>query len=97
MHVDGVMGGITPHGLIHIAVYSERAALPQITVHNVSLDGKLSHPVSSEGKVGIVREIDADLMMNKLTAIEIRDWLSKRITELEQLEIGVTPSDGAMK
>ena len=30
VHVDGVIGGITPKGLLHLAVFSERAAIPQV-------------------------------------------------------------------
>src|SRR3989442_6878794 len=32
VHADGIIGGVTPRGLIHIAVFSERPAIPQVIV-----------------------------------------------------------------
>src|SRR5262245_56341008 len=83
VHVDGALGSVTPRGLIHCAIYSERAAIPQSTEQDISPEGRLSDVVSREGKEGIVREVDVDLIMTKETAVEIRDWLSARIKELE--------------
>jgi hypothetical protein len=90
-HVDGALGGITPRGLIHFAVYSERPAIPQSGEHTFSPEGVLSPPLSLEGKAGIVRELDADLIMSKATAVEIRNWLTGRIEELDALERGEMP------
>jgi hypothetical protein len=85
IHADGALGGITPRGLIHVVFYSERPAIPQSQFHSVSPEGRLSEPVSTEGKDGVVRELDVDVMMSKTTAIELRDWLTARIDELESL------------
>ena len=86
VHVDGAIGGITPRGLIHMSVYSERAAIPQSIEHELSDEGNLSGPINVEGKPGIVRDVDADLIMSKHTAIEMRGWLDERIADLERLE-----------
>jgi hypothetical protein len=86
LHVDGALGGITPRGYIHFSVYSERPAIPQTTEHTLSPEGALSPATSVEGKAGIVRELDADLIMSKLTATELRDFLSSRLGELDRLE-----------
>jgi hypothetical protein len=86
VHVDGGLGGVTPRGLIHLAVYSERPAIPQAHVQDITPEGKLSPPHAAEGKEGIVRELDVDLMMSKQTATEIRDWLTTKLTELQRLE-----------
>jgi hypothetical protein len=95
LHVDGALGGITPRGFLHFSVYSERPAIPQTAEHQVSIEGRLSEPLSQEGKQGIVRELDADLIMTKQTATELRDWLSKRIEQLERLEGGGKVRTGA--
>jgi hypothetical protein len=89
IHVDGAIGGVTPRGLIHAAVYNERAAIPQSTYQKLSSDGMLGETVSVESKEGIIREVEVDMMMSKQTAIEFRDWLSARIAELEGLEAEV--------
>jgi hypothetical protein len=86
VHVDGAIGGITSRGLIHCSLYSERPAIPQITEHQVTAEGRIGVPVEQEGKEGIVREMDVDLIMTKRTATELRDWLSNRISDLDKLE-----------
>src|SRR3954447_13701005 len=86
VHADGVIGGITPRGQIHLAFYSERGAIPQVQTHNVSPEGTVSEPIASEGKSGIVREIDFDAIMTKRAAIDFRDWLTRQISELEKYE-----------
>ncbi len=68
IHVDGAIGSLTPRGLIHAALYSERAAIPQMEV--------VSRP-------GLVRELEASLMLDLNAAVSFRDWLSTRIDELK--------------
>ena len=82
VHVDGVLGGVTPNGSIHLAVFSERSPIPQKAEMKIT-EGRLGDTVHSEGKEGIVREMDVDLFMNLPVARELRDWLSTRIQELE--------------
>lgn len=85
LHVDGVIGGVTPRGRIHCAVFSERPAIPQSTEQAISPEGQLGDLLRAEGRQGIVREIDADLQLDKTTAVQLRDWLTDRINELEAL------------
>lgn len=86
LHVDGAIGGITPRGLIHLSVYSERPAIPQSQQHEISPEGRILDPNETEGKLGIVRELDADLIMSKQGAVELRDWLTARIDELDEMQ-----------
>jgi hypothetical protein len=88
IHSDGVVGGLTPRGYIHVAFYSERGAIPQTQTHTISPEGRLLDPFETEGKDGIVREMDVDVILAKQAAIDLRDWLSSRIVELEKLEQG---------
>lgn len=85
LHVDGAVGGLTPHGSVHIAVYSERPAIPQMTSHNLSPEGRVGEPEETEGKEGIVREIDADLILSRQTAVELRDFLTRNIAMIDGL------------
>lgn len=84
VHSDGVIGGLTPRGFIHCAFYNERPAIPQVQTHNVSPEGQLSDPVSTEGKGGIVREIDFDVIMTRQAAVDLRDWLLQQIEALDE-------------
>jgi hypothetical protein len=83
-HVDGAIGGVTPSGLIHCAVYSERPAIPQITEHPVE-GNVMGEPEIIQGRTGIVRELEIDLMMSREKAAELRDWLSQRISEFDSV------------
>src|ERR1700692_4853721 len=71
IHVDGAIGGATPAGLIHCALYSERPALPQVTEHEVpGPELPLGPATLLEGKAGFVREIDVDFIMTRAKAVE---------------------------
>ena len=85
MHVDGIIGGLTPQGYIHMAIFSERPAIPQRMVHSFTPEAGLGNAIPSEtvGKEGIVREVDADLILNLSTAKNLHSWLGGRIQELE--------------
>ena len=61
IHVDGAIGSITPRGLIHAALYSERMPIPQVVVHPVGPDGSLLPPVQQEGRAGVVREVEVEI------------------------------------
>ncbi len=85
VHVDGAIGGVTPRGLIHMALFSERPAIPTKTVSDVLDSGRLGEEIRDlrEGKSGIAREMEVDLFLGLDTAKEIRIWLDTRIQELE--------------
>lgn len=90
IHCDGAIGGITPRGLIHLAIFSERAAIPKVTVQSVGKDGKLGEEIRDERQAleGIVRQMEVDLFFGKETAIRLRDWINGRIAELEKMQSG---------
>lgn len=83
VHVDGAFGGLSPNGNIHCSVFNERMPIPQTTDHTISEDGTVSSPTEFEGKTGIVREIDVDLVLSIPVARELIDWLNLRIKEFE--------------
>lgn len=82
-HVDGLFGGLTPNGLLYMELFLERAATPQIVKHKVAPDGTLGDELERIGKKGVIREIEAGLIMHIGAAKIIRDWLDVRIKELE--------------
>jgi hypothetical protein len=81
VHVDGAMGGITPAGLIFVSLYSERPAIPQVMVHEVTEEGQIGPERLEErvGKKGVVREIEVGATMSLETAINFVKWLQDRI------------------
>lgn len=84
-HVDGVFGGITPRGNIYMELFLERSPTPKKTIHKLNDDGLLGKEVSREGKTGLIREIEAGLVLDLATAEIVNDWLAKKIKMLKSL------------
>lgn len=87
-HVDGVIGSGTPSGLLHIACYSERPAIPRRMVFDLTSDGRMGDEVTSlkETRDSIVRELEVDLIMTVQVASSLRDWLGLQIENIQRLQ-----------
>jgi hypothetical protein len=87
IHVDGAWGGIAAPGHIHMSFFSERTAIPQQITHVINSDGSLGEEVKDKrkGRDAIVREVEVDAVMSLHTAISIRDWLDRKIEEMQRL------------
>jgi hypothetical protein len=84
IHVDGAIGSITPRGLIHAALYSERMPIPRLMVHPIGADGNLSPPVEQDTRPGVVREVEVGLMLDRNAADALRLWLEQQVAELDR-------------
>lgn len=84
LRADGVIGGITPSGRIHMAVYSERPAIPRRLTHEINEDGKLGKIVEVQSRDSIVREMSADVFLDLHAAEKINEWLSQQIEDLKK-------------
>ena len=84
VHMDGAHGGITPRGTIFAAIYSERAPIPEMTVHTISAEGTISEENRDERKAkeGMVREVEIGLMMDLSAAQSLHQWLGEKIKTL---------------
>ena len=83
IHVDGAHGGLRHTGqTVHMALFSERNAIPQHEEYRVT-EGTLGEKVRSEGREAVVREVEVDAIMDLDTARAIRDWLIKVIAMAE--------------
>ena len=80
-HVDGVFGGVTPKGMVHMDVFTEKFPTPSCISHELSEDGKLGGEIDRVVRDGIIRELQAGLVMDLNTARQFRDWLSAKIEE----------------
>ena len=98
VHVDGGMGAITPRKHCHLAIYSERPAIPRVSAREIGDDGELGPEVFvevlGEPDIGVVRELEVDLIMNEQTVREFRDWFDRRIKEFDDLNAAVSRESG---
>lgn len=86
MHVDGVLGSITPNGHINCVIFSERPSIPKLEEYELKKSGELGDQINYEGRQGFVREMDADLVMDYDTAKELKDILSNILKEVDKLK-----------
>lgn len=86
VRADGAIGGITPNGHVHFALYSERQPIPRRLVYDLPEDGTLGEPIAEETicRDAIVREMEVDIFMSPDVARSLRDWLNMRLGELDQ-------------
>lgn len=91
IHVDGVHGGLTPNLKVQMALFSERSPIPQQVVHRVEpgpTEGtfKLGEEVK-EARVerkDIVREVEAEVVMDPAVAKSVAEWLSDKAKTAEE-------------
>ncbi len=83
VHGDGTYGGITPQGKIHMAFFSERNAIPQKVVYQIE-NGSLGSEIDREGKVGLVREVEVDVVLDSTKAKALHVWLGKWLEKAER-------------
>lgn len=76
IHADGLIGGLTPRGGIHVALYTERLPIPVQTEHRINEDGSLGPEIreSRLAKEGVIRELLVDVTMDLDTAERIHKW-----------------------
>jgi hypothetical protein len=83
---DGGIGSVTAHGHVHVALYSERPAIPRRQVFRVDAKtGALGDiiPEKTIGRTAYVRELGCDIMMTPGVARTVGEWLIKLADSLE--------------
>jgi hypothetical protein len=88
---DGVIGGLTPNGLVHCALYAERGAIPRRQVFKIdSLDertGQLGAEVLEKqiSRGSIVREMACDVFLSAQAAENLANWLLSQVALLKKI------------
>ena len=83
VHADGIIGGSTPQGQLHIAFYSERPPIPKRTVHQVSAGGALGSPNSRKnGRARLHRHSQTGSFQ---VAEQFYLWLGQRLDEMKKV------------
>ncbi len=84
VRADGAIGGLTPTGNIHFALYTERHPIPRRLVHQME-EGGLGAVLPNEtvARDAIVREMDVDVFVTIGVARSLHQWLGEKIAEWE--------------
>ncbi|MGH6917460.1 MAG: hypothetical protein ACREJ0_07120 [Geminicoccaceae bacterium] len=89
---DGVIGAITPSGMVHFALYAERPAIPRRQVYSIEKisgnTGRLGPEIAEKrvSRGSIVREMACDVFLSTSTAESLANWLLERVSEARQRE-----------
>lgn len=88
IHADGAWGGLTPHAGIFFALYNERSAIPQVTANKIIDNAALGEeiPEETQKKDGVVREVEAGIIMDLAIAEGFHKWLGERINEIHRIK-----------
>ena len=90
VHADGMLGGPTPQGHMHIVFYSERPPIPKRMVHRVGPTGELGEVIPDQIVVrdALIREMDVDVIMTLAVAENFHQWLGQRLDEIKKAMSG---------
>lgn len=81
--VSGVYGGFSkPDPRIYMSIFSERMPIPQMTVNTIE-NGSIKSEVETHGKKGVIRDVEANLILDIKTAKMMCEWLQKLIKTAE--------------
>lgn len=91
IHCDGALGSPTAHGFIALSLYNERTPIPRVTRREVvEKRGKngftLGTETPTESLEGVLRHVEATIMMDEATARNLAQWLVKRADEVAQMK-----------
>ncbi|MBI1783927.1 hypothetical protein HYR69_02170 [Candidatus Sumerlaeota bacterium] len=87
IHADGAVGGLSPRLDIHMTFFSERWPIPQQVAHQVGPDGRIGEEIREDRiqRDGLVRELEADVVLNESTARALVNWIEERLQELQKI------------
>ena len=86
IYATGAIGGLTPEGNIHFALYNERPAIPRQMVHPLQDTGTLGDEIPERrvSREGIIREMEVDVILSREAAERLVGWLQVKIDELKK-------------
>ncbi|HEY4261723.1 MAG TPA: hypothetical protein VGM98_16250 [Schlesneria sp.] len=86
IHVDGMVGGVTPSGEgIELALFSERLPIPKFTVNRITGEDGSYEEVDTIGREGVIREVDINAIMSAETAEKLGTWLLEQAVTVREL------------
>lgn len=87
IHVDGCWGGLNAHLDIRMTVFNERTPIPRRIYHTATPEGGLGPELTAkrEGRRGVLRECEAELVMSPDIARSLAQWLLEKVAQAEQI------------
>jgi len=84
IHIDGVIGGPTPSGMVHAAIFSERFPIPLSATYHLAGNEVKGPAKEMVARDGIVREVESDLLMTTDVARKFAEWLVQAAEKVDK-------------
>ncbi|MBS1601161.1 MAG: hypothetical protein JST42_00740 [Bacteroidetes bacterium] len=83
VYADGLIGGFTSANAVSLSFYATRNSIPKSVTYEIEPNNTLNPvgAVSQDSKVGVIREIEVGVYMNRDTAREIYEFFKKMFEE----------------
>lgn len=88
LHITGAFGGVTPQLNIHMNVFGDRPPIPKMIVQAITPENRIGSETRRDSRVGIVREVEADIVLDIDTAKALVEWLNTKISMLDKMLTG---------
>lgn len=88
IHADGAWGGITPRGNLQVSFWNERAPIPKQLTQEIDAGNRLGEEIGRKSRQGIVREVEAEIVMSLECAEVFLEWFDGKVRELRQAVSG---------
>ena len=83
---NGVWGGITTRGQIHLDFFVEKQAIPDSVVNQVKEDGVIGEIISIRPQKKIVRRMQVGVILSEHEAGNLAEFLKSRLEELQKIK-----------
>jgi len=95
IHANGAWFGNDPQANLHLTFYSERTPIPQKVVFQLNDKGQLVGEEMSqrEGKEGVVRELEVDVVMSLAAANAFYEILGNNLKQATQFFLNQQASE----
>lgn len=81
IYVDGAMADLNSNDTIHLVLWNERRAIPNQETYSVSPEGFLGDEISYISKTGMIREVEADIILNRESALSLKRLLENILSD----------------
>lgn len=86
IHADGAQFGVTPRAAIQFTLFSDQRPMPEFVLHQVTPEGNLGEVIEEVKKEGVIREVEANVVMDVATAASFVEKLQGVLEQIKSLQ-----------
>ena len=81
IYVDGVMANLNGKGNVHLIIWNQRGPIPKQEIYSITPDGSLGDEIDSVSRNSMVREVEADIILSRESALSLKKLLEDILSE----------------